>query len=103
MSESSNTQPTDNSLDSLTLYTRSLHNYTLALWTESRRIAEEKARGREPFAVRKSSVQPSTSDERKEKIEAAQLTLSTSSADTDVTAPTNYLAGERQEGSSFSG
>ncbi|KIM88957.1 hypothetical protein PILCRDRAFT_813957 [Piloderma croceum F 1598] len=25
-------------------YSRSLHNYTLRLWTESRRLAEEKAR-----------------------------------------------------------
>lgn len=30
--------------DPLVLYARSLHDYTLRLWTESRRIAEEKAR-----------------------------------------------------------
>ncbi|TFK80384.1 hypothetical protein K466DRAFT_591885 [Polyporus arcularius HHB13444] len=30
--------------DPFVVYARSLHNYTLRLWTESRRIAEEKAR-----------------------------------------------------------
>ncbi|KAI0778608.1 hypothetical protein BD413DRAFT_609196 [Trametes elegans] len=30
--------------DPFVLYSRSLHDYTLRLWTESRRIAEEKAR-----------------------------------------------------------
>ena len=30
--------------DPFVLYARSLHDYTLRLWTESRRIAEEKAR-----------------------------------------------------------
>ncbi|KZT30912.1 hypothetical protein NEOLEDRAFT_1032005, partial [Neolentinus lepideus HHB14362 ss-1] len=28
----------------LALYSRSLHDYTLRLWTESRRVAEEKSR-----------------------------------------------------------
>ncbi len=32
--------------DPLVLYARSLHDYTLRLWTESRRIAEEKARSK---------------------------------------------------------
>lgn len=40
MSDSPNVQTTD----PLILYSRSLHKYTLALWTESRRLAEEKAR-----------------------------------------------------------
>ncbi|EPQ60337.1 hypothetical protein GLOTRDRAFT_28077, partial [Gloeophyllum trabeum ATCC 11539] len=31
-------------LSPLALYSRSLHDYTLRLWTESRRVAEEKAR-----------------------------------------------------------
>ena len=46
MSEAAtNSQPTSpTTADSLTSYTRSLHDYTLALWTESRRVAEEKAR-----------------------------------------------------------
>ncbi|OJT08976.1 hypothetical protein TRAPUB_110 [Trametes pubescens] len=30
--------------DPFVLYARSLHDYTLRLWTESRRIAEEKSR-----------------------------------------------------------
>ncbi|KAI0330613.1 hypothetical protein GY45DRAFT_1225534, partial [Cubamyces sp. BRFM 1775] len=30
--------------DPFVMYARSLHDYTLRLWTESRRIAEEKAR-----------------------------------------------------------
>lgn len=30
--------------DPFVVYARSLHDYTLHLWTESRRIAEEKAR-----------------------------------------------------------
>jgi len=33
----------DNAADAIANYTRSLHNYTLALWTESRRVAEERA------------------------------------------------------------
>ncbi|KAH7923903.1 hypothetical protein BV22DRAFT_1014395 [Leucogyrophana mollusca] len=32
--------------DPFILYSQALHDYTLKLWTESRRIAEEKARGR---------------------------------------------------------
>jgi len=43
---SDSTLQNDNN-DPLALYTRSLHDYTLALWTESRRIAEEKARARQ--------------------------------------------------------
>ncbi|KAI0931274.1 hypothetical protein AcW1_001278 [Taiwanofungus camphoratus] len=31
-------------IDPLVLYSQSLHDYTLRLWTESRRVAEEKAR-----------------------------------------------------------
>ncbi|KZT02506.1 uncharacterized protein LAESUDRAFT_730263 [Laetiporus sulphureus 93-53] len=33
-------------IDPFILYAQSLHNYTLQLWTESRRIAEEKRRDR---------------------------------------------------------
>ncbi|KAF4611482.1 hypothetical protein D9613_004139 [Agrocybe pediades] len=40
----SHQRPIDNNADPLVLYTRSLHNYTLALWAESRRIVEERAR-----------------------------------------------------------
>ncbi|KZP25371.1 hypothetical protein FIBSPDRAFT_783370 [Athelia psychrophila] len=32
--------------DPFVVYSRSLHNYTLGLWTESRRLAEEKTRSR---------------------------------------------------------
>ncbi|KAI0756581.1 hypothetical protein C8Q80DRAFT_1264620 [Daedaleopsis nitida] len=37
-------QPHVGDADPFVLYARSLHDYTLRLWTESRRIAEEKAR-----------------------------------------------------------
>ncbi|KAJ8596272.1 hypothetical protein M405DRAFT_805680 [Rhizopogon salebrosus TDB-379] len=30
--------------DPVALYSKTLHDYTLKLWTESRRVAEEKAR-----------------------------------------------------------
>jgi len=33
-------------IDPFILYAQSLHDYTLRLWTESRRVAEEKARAR---------------------------------------------------------
>lgn len=33
--------------DSLALYSKALHDYTLRLWTESRRVAEEKAQQRQ--------------------------------------------------------
>ncbi|TFY81363.1 hypothetical protein EWM64_g2647 [Hericium alpestre] len=33
-------------LDPLALYSKSLHDYTLQLWTESRRLAEEKVRAK---------------------------------------------------------
>ncbi|TFK56750.1 hypothetical protein OE88DRAFT_1650200 [Heliocybe sulcata] len=36
----------DGELSPLASYSRSLHDYTLRLWTESRRLAEEKARQR---------------------------------------------------------
>ncbi|KAH9486373.1 hypothetical protein JR316_0000437 [Psilocybe cubensis] len=103
MAESPNSQPTDNTLDSLALYTRSLHNYTLALWTESRRIAEEKARSEGSPTVQSSSVHSPTSNEIKEKIEVLQLTPSTSSVDTDVLAPTNHPDADRQEDATLSG
>ncbi|KAM5531890.1 hypothetical protein V8D89_014444 [Ganoderma adspersum] len=37
--------------DPFVTYSRSLHDYTLRLWTESRRIAEEKARGKAAAAT----------------------------------------------------
>ncbi|KAI3621879.1 hypothetical protein WG66_015888 [Moniliophthora roreri] len=47
------------SMDPFVLYSRSLHDYTLRLWTESRRLAEEKARARSKgearSAIRRSS------------------------------------------------
>ncbi|CCL98102.1 uncharacterized protein FIBRA_00096 [Fibroporia radiculosa] len=36
----------ESDIDPFILYAQSLHDYTLRLWTESRRIAEEKARAR---------------------------------------------------------
>ncbi|KAA1467837.1 hypothetical protein DENSPDRAFT_832983 [Dentipellis sp. KUC8613] len=40
------TPPHQNPSDSLAHYSKSLHDYTLRLWTESRRLAEEKARSK---------------------------------------------------------
>ncbi|KAF8560147.1 hypothetical protein OG21DRAFT_1502488 [Imleria badia] len=44
----SSSQPANSSTrdDPIVSYSQSLHDYTLRLWTESRRIAEEKARSR---------------------------------------------------------
>ena len=44
--------------DPFILYARSLHDYTLRLWTESRRIAEEKARLKAAAAASGSPPQP---------------------------------------------
>ena len=44
--------------DPFVLYARSLHDYTLRLWTESRRIAEEKARLKAAAAASGSPPQP---------------------------------------------
>ncbi|EPT01573.1 hypothetical protein FOMPIDRAFT_1023249 [Fomitopsis schrenkii] len=41
-----NTHPDQPVVDPFVLYAQSLHEYTLRLWTESRRVAEEKARAR---------------------------------------------------------
>lgn len=40
------THPDRPGIDPLVLYAQSLHDYTLRLWTESRRAAEEKSRAR---------------------------------------------------------
>jgi hypothetical protein len=42
MDESKTSIPTDNTIDPFVLYARSLHQYTLGLWTETRRMAEER-------------------------------------------------------------
>lgn len=42
--------PENTHSDPLILYARSLHNYTLRQWAETRRIAEEKARERQEKA-----------------------------------------------------
>ncbi|KAF8808000.1 hypothetical protein BYT27DRAFT_6598302 [Phlegmacium glaucopus] len=47
MDTSSTSLHTDHTVDPFILYARSLHHYTLGLWTETRRIAEEKARARQ--------------------------------------------------------
>lgn len=69
------TQPTKSTTDPLTSYTRSLYDYTLALWTESRRVAEEKARGQTA-----ANTQPEAGkDSEKQKDESASTTASSSS------------------------
>lgn len=44
MDESKTSLPTNDTIDPFVLYSRSLHDYTLRLWTETRRIAEERRR-----------------------------------------------------------
>lgn len=59
--------------DPFVSYSQSLHDYTLRLWTESRRIAEEKARFRaarkEEASRRRREIEtshtPETSDSRR--------------------------------------
>jgi len=72
-------QQTNHTVDPLTSYTRSLHDYTLAQWTESRRLAEEKAR-----AQGAENSQPVGHAQPKEKPrdEFAQQALSSLSSET---------------------
>lgn len=80
MSEPATTaQPTNSAADPLTSYTRSLYNYTLALWTESRRVAEEKARAQGGTDTPVGYPQPEVGKE-KQKDESAQTPPSTSSS-----------------------
>ncbi|KIK07361.1 hypothetical protein K443DRAFT_673616 [Laccaria amethystina LaAM-08-1] len=46
-------QPTETT-DPIILYSRSLHEYTLRLWTESRRVAEQNSKRREAEAKKAS-------------------------------------------------
>ncbi|KAG6333056.1 hypothetical protein ID866_6033 [Astraeus odoratus] len=51
-------------------YSRSLHDYTLRLWTESRRLAEEKARNNaartdEALSRRRKELDPSASQSQR--------------------------------------
>ena len=50
-------QPTGE-VDPFVTYARSLHDYTLRLWTESRRIAEEKNRLKAAAAASSSAASP---------------------------------------------
>lgn len=56
-SESETSLPTDHedTIDPFVLYARSLHDYTLRLWTETRRIAEERRRAQQLEASMPSS------------------------------------------------
>lgn len=82
MSEPATTiQSTNSTTDPLTSYTRSLYNYTLALWTESRRVAEEKARVQGAANTQPDShVQPEVGKE-KQKDESASTPPSSSSSE----------------------
>lgn len=42
------TQPSDETVNSLAQYSRALHSYTLGLWTESRRMADQNAGAQGP-------------------------------------------------------
>ena len=47
MDKSKTSLPTDDNSDPFALYARSLHDYTLGLWTETRRLAEERRRAQQ--------------------------------------------------------
>ena len=47
MVESRTSVPTDDKTDPFVLYARSLHDYTLGLWTETRRLTEERRRAQQ--------------------------------------------------------
>ncbi|KAG1825682.1 uncharacterized protein BJ212DRAFT_1258367, partial [Suillus subaureus] len=49
--------------DPLRLYSKTLHDYTLELWTESRRVAEEKAK-RKLVAMEEEARKQSRNTER---------------------------------------
>lgn len=51
MSDSSKTSQPTETVDPIILYSRSLHEYTLRLWTESRRVAEQNAAKRREAEV----------------------------------------------------
>ncbi|OCH87482.1 hypothetical protein OBBRIDRAFT_796197 [Obba rivulosa] len=51
------TNRTETEADPFVLYAQSLHDYTLRLWIESRRIAEEKAHTKAAAAARKQQQQ----------------------------------------------
>ncbi|KAF8140479.1 hypothetical protein EV363DRAFT_1207104 [Boletus edulis] len=65
----SNSQPASSNArnDPIVSYSQALHDYTLHLWTESRRMAEEKARCRaarkEDAARRRKEIETSDSPE----------------------------------------
>ncbi|KAH7914742.1 hypothetical protein BJ138DRAFT_314421 [Hygrophoropsis aurantiaca] len=61
LSDSSSISPPSDGFNSdpFILYSQALHDYTLKLWTESRRIAEEKARGK---VSRKDEIQKRTAE-----------------------------------------
>jgi hypothetical protein len=59
MDKSKTPLPTDGTTDPLVLYARSLHDYTLRLWTETRRLAEERRRAQQSEA----SSMPSSPEE----------------------------------------
>lgn len=78
MHDPSTSLPTENTVDPFVLYARSLHNYTLGLWTETRRIAEEKARARQ-LAASLSVPAKEVEDKKKEKENTSPSQLDESS------------------------
>lgn len=55
MSDLSKTSQLTETVDPIILYSRSLHEYTLRLWTESRRVAEQNSCKRKEAEVEKVS------------------------------------------------
>ncbi|THV01447.1 hypothetical protein K435DRAFT_655405 [Dendrothele bispora CBS 962.96] len=57
MSISSSCSPPAPTADPFVLYSRSLHDYTLRLWSESRKLAQERSRTRsKELALKQSSM-----------------------------------------------
>jgi len=79
MHDPSTSLPTENIVDPFVLYARSLHNYTLGLWTETRRIAEEKARARQLAASLSVPTKVEVEDKKKEKENTSPSQLDESS------------------------
>ncbi|KAG7099738.1 hypothetical protein E1B28_001553 [Marasmius oreades] len=57
MNDSTNTDSVESAISN---YSRSIHEYTLQLWTESRRLAEEKARARRTKVGAQTTLQRSS-------------------------------------------
>ena len=81
MDESKTSLPSDDTTDPFVLYTRSLHDHTLRLWTETRRIAEERRRAQQLEA---SSVPSSPREDQTNKKQPNPSSSSESDKSSDI-------------------